>query len=228
MKKILLSICVAALSCAANFQAQANTILINAGSGGDVGTVTGGNLGYDFTVGSTPLMITALGLWDGPQGGGAGFIGDGFGSEHIIGLWDNSGNLLAKATMLIGTTDTLMGEFRYSSVLTPTNPGPVILSANTTYVLGAAFAPRDPDVLKRNLPPFDPAVSSGNLRSSTGSFGFPTDNEGAGAYVGPNAIFSLVTNGNGVPEGGNALLMLAVAIGLLFIGRYAIARTVAG
>src|SRR3954469_16560205 len=112
MKRILLLVCTAALICAANFKAYANTILNDSGSGGEIGTVSGGNLGYDFTVGSTPIMITALGLWDGPQSNGS--IGDGFASEHIVGLWDNSGNLLATATMLIGTTDTLMGEFRYA------------------------------------------------------------------------------------------------------------------
>ena len=209
MKKILLLIGVAALSCAANFHAAANTILNDSGSGGLSGTVTGGNFGYDFTVGSTPLLITALGLWDGPQSNGS--IGDGFASAHVVGLWDNSGNLLAKATMQIGTGDTLMGEFRYSSVLTVIPPGPLILAANTTYVLGAAFAPRDPDPLRLSLPTFDPAVSSGNARSSAGSFAFPADNEGAGAYVGPNAIFSLVTNGSGVPEGGTTAVLLLIA-----------------
>src|SRR5207248_7578803 len=127
MKKILLPVCVAALSCAANFHAYANTILTDAGSG-LAGTVSGGNFGYDFTVGSTPLMITALGLWDGPQSNGS--IGDGFASEHFVGLWDNSGYLLAKAVMPIGMGDMLIGEFRYAAVLIPTNPGPVILSAN--------------------------------------------------------------------------------------------------
>ena len=216
MKKILLLVCVAALSCAANFHAHANTILTDAGSG-LAGTVSGGNFGYDFTVGSTPLMITALGLWDGPNSNLGNAVGDGFASAHVIGLWDNSGNLLAQATMLIGATDTLMGEFRYSSVLTPTNPGPVILAANTTYVLGAAFAPRDPDPLRLTLPTFDSAVSSGNARSSVGSFGFPTDNEGTGAYVGPNAIFTLQSNG--VPETGTTAVLMAIAMVILLAVR---------
>jgi len=215
MKKILLSACVAALSCAANFHAAANTILNDSGLGGLSGTVSGGNLGYDFTVGSTPITITALGLWDGPNEPLGNAVGDGFASEHIIGLWDNSGNLLAKAVMQIGTGDTLMGEFRYAAVLIPINPGPVILSANTTYVLGAAFAPRDPDPFKLTLPTFDPAVSSGNARESSGSFSFPSDNDGPGAFVGPNAIFTLQSNG--VPEGGSTLLLMAVAITVVFV-----------
>ena len=116
---------------------------------------------------------------------------------------------------------TAMGEFRYSSLLTPINPGPIILSANTTYVLAAAFA-GGTDTFRSNnsstQATFDPAVTSGNGRASTGGFSFPSTNNGPGSFVGPNAIFSLVSNGNGVPEGGaTAVLMLgsfALLLGL--------------
>ena len=223
MKKILLSIYGAALVCAASFQAHANTILNDAGTG-TVGIAgANANFGYDFTVGSTPLLVTALGLWDGPAfrvGVGAiGSIGDGFASEHVVGLWDNSGNLLAKAVMQIGTGDTLVGEFRYAATLIPTNPGPVILSANTTYVLGAAYLMFDQDPFKANdsatQATFDPAVSSGMARSSPGGFSFPSDSFGAGSLVGPNAMFTLVTNGNGhgVPESGTTAVLMLVALG---------------
>jgi hypothetical protein len=173
-------------------------------------------------------MITALGLWDGPEfnpntGGTTGSIGDGFFAGHDIGLWDNSGNLLAKATVSIGTTDTLMGEFRYSSVLTPTNPGPVILSPNTTYVLGATYIQMDPDKVRDNelgsQATFDPAVSPGNVRDSIPQgFSFPSVNAGPGSVVGPNAIFAPVT-GNGVPEGGSTLLLMGGAVAVVFVLR---------
>jgi hypothetical protein len=222
MKKILLSLCAAALSSVPNFHAHANTILNDAGAGPIAQVGENPTFGYDFTVGSTPLMITALGLWDGPEiipgQGLVGSIGDGFFAQHQIGLWDNSGNLLATAAVQIGTGDTLMGEFRYSSVLTPTNPGPVILLPNTTYVLGAAFSASDPDELRENFggagiqATFDPAVNPGDARAIFGGgFSFPSLNGGPGSFVGPNAIFSLVTNGNGVPEGGSTLLMLVIA-----------------
>ena len=227
MKKILLSLCAAALSCAANFHAQANTILNDSGTGNLFQTGSAVNLGYDFTVGSTPIMITALGLWDGPNNPFTGSVGDGFANEHVIGLWDNSGNLLAKATMLIGTTDTLMGEFRYSSLLTPINPGPIILSANTTYVLAAAFA-GGTDTFRSNnsstQATFDPAVTSGNGRASTGGFSFPSTNNGPGSFVGPNAIFSLVSNGNGVPEGGATAVLMLGSFALL-LGLRRVVRT---
>ena len=219
MKKMLLVSCaVASLGWFAG-HVQANAIITNSGPGILNASGSNGNVGYDFTVGSTPLMITALGLWDGPQWNGdifVGSVGGGFESEHVIGLWDNSGNLLAKAVMQIGMGDTLMGEFRYASVLIPTNPGPVILSAGTTYVLGAAYIEDDPDALKinngGNQATFDPAVSAGNVRFSSGGFSFPGDNIGPGSFVGPNALFTLVTNGNGVPEGGTTAALMLVSL----------------
>ena len=154
MKKILVFVCAVGTTFCLARTAQANAIITNPGPGIVDNFTANVNAGYDFTVGPTSLMITALGLWDGPQkiqGQLSGSAGDGFASEHVIGLWDNSGNLLAKAVMQIGTGDTLINGFRYAGVLIPTNPGPVILSANTTYVLGAAFIANDPDTIVANF-----------------------------------------------------------------------------
>jgi len=219
MKKVLVFVCALILSCWPAFNAQANTIITSPGPGIVDDFTANLNAGYDFTVGSAPLMITALGMWDGPeevQGSLTGSAGDGFASEHVIGLWDNSGNLLAKAVMQIGTGDTLINGFRYSSVLIPINPGPVILSANTTYVLAAAFIANDPDTIVANFSgnqaTFDPAVSPGNARGSLGSFSFPSLNDGPGSYVGPNALFTVA---NGVPEGGTTAVLMLISIGAL-------------
>jgi len=227
MKK-LSSLYAVALFCCATFDAQANAIITNPGPGMVVDFTANVNAGYDFTVGSTSLMVTALGLWDGPeliQGNLTGSAGDGFASEHVIGLWDNSGNLLAKAVMQIGTGDTLINGFRYSSALIPINPGPVILSANTTYVLGAAFIANDPDTIRANLSgnqaTFDLAVIPGNARGSFGSFSFPSLNDGPGSYVGPNALFTVAN----VPEGGNALLMMSGAVAVVFALRFVMSST---
>jgi hypothetical protein len=201
---------------------RADSILLNSGTG-----VLGGvafNRGYDFTVGSTPLTVTALGLWDGPefsaQGTVIGSVGDGFSSEHFVGLWDNSGNLLAKAVMQLGTLDTLVGEFRYSSTLIVTNPGPLILSAGTTYVLGAAYVQNDPDAVKfdnSSQVSVDPAVTSGNQRTSSGGFSFPANVTNPGAIVGPNALFTV--GANGVPDSGNTFSLMLFALGSFFVMR---------
>jgi hypothetical protein len=100
--------------------------------------------------------------------------------------------------------------FRFTFALIPTNPGPVILAANTKYVLGASFLTNDGDSFKfglgGNQPTYDPAVSPGNSRSS--GFGFPQLNSSPGAFVGPNATF------RSVPEGGSTLLLMAMAIAI--------------
>ncbi|MDQ2824687.1 MAG: DUF4082 domain-containing protein [Verrucomicrobiota bacterium] len=229
MKKTLLSICGAVVVCSLGFHAQANTILADSGTGPTiVGLANSNTYGYDFTVGSTPLTITALGFWDGPSDLLTPAIGDGFANVHMIGLWDISGNLLASATMQIGTVDPLLGEFRYSNLLIPTNPGPVILSANTKYVLGAGFSASDPDPFKYDVgsfqPTYDPAVSPGKSRyigSGTG-FGFPTTSASPGAFVGPNAKFNV----NNVPESGSALLLMVLAIAVVFVLRGCAAKRV--
>lgn len=207
------SLCAVVLLCCSVSYTRANTILTDPGPGpgANVGGGSGGNAGFDFAVGSAPLSITALGLWD--------ENGDGFSSEHVIGLWDNSGNLLAKAVMQIGTGDPLIGEFRYAAVLIPTVPGPVILSAGTTYVLGAAFLDLDPDHFKLNLSgdqaTFDPAVTAGNARISSGGFAFPDENFGPGSFVGPNAQFTVVPE----PETAVLLVLGLVLGGFLFVRR---------
>jgi hypothetical protein len=112
--------------------ARANAIITNKGPGTDstIGDFT--TLGYDFAVGSAPLLVTSLGLWDQNQ--------DGFTNGHTLGLWDNAGNLLATAAILPGTVDPLSGEFRYATLATS-----VTLMAGTTYVLGATYVDQDAD-----------------------------------------------------------------------------------
>lgn len=224
MKKTLLSIISAALLCGFAFHTEARSILTDSGTGFvfGLGPASSDTVGFDFTVGSKPLTITSLGMWDGPEsvGGGSftGSVGDGFASAHQVGLWDNSGNLLATTTMQIGTVDTLIGEFRYSSGFIPTNPGPVILAANTKYVLGAFFLASDPDSFKFSLgsaqPTYDPAVSPGKSRFVAGGFGFPSVSASPGAFVGPNATFTTVPDG-----GGSTGVLLVMALAVVFVLR---------
>ena len=188
-------VCIFAFSARGN----ANTILNNSGTGVVQTASANVTIGYDFTVGSSTIQLTALGLWDAGQ--------NGFADPHFIGLWDNSGNLLAKGFISAVTVDPLVGEFRYTTII-PIGAGPVILSANTTYVLGAQFAANSTDAFKLNdsshQATFDPAVSSGNARNAN-AFTFPNGNLRPGSLVGPNAQF---TNLNGVPETGPGLLLL--------------------
>jgi hypothetical protein len=217
MKKTLVSICGAALVCGVGFQVRANTIIADSGYSANAFASDLETDGYDFTVGSSPLLITALGFWDGPQGtlqtGTTGSIGDGLANQHTIGLWDNSGNLLATAVVQMGSADMLVGEFRFSSVLTP---GPVILLPGATYVLGASLTSTDTDTLDVIFGAIPSAVTSGNFRETDGPFSFPADLGFRGGQIGPNAMFTVA---NGVPEGGSTFLLMPLALVPLFLLR---------
>jgi hypothetical protein len=121
--------CLALLLCVF---APANTVLTGPGPG-PLGFSSGNDTyGFDFTVGATSLLVTDLGLWD--------VNSDGFSNAHIIGLWDNSGNLLGSVPIAAGTVDPLTGEFRYAPLVIP-----VTLAAGSTYVLGASYLAGDTD-----------------------------------------------------------------------------------
>lgn len=204
----LKSLCILSFICCSATLARGNTIITNTDAGNLIFTAVNQNLGYDFTIGPQNIQITALGLWDQNQ--------DGLGSAHVVGLWDNSGNLLAKATISPGTIDPLVGEFRYSSALVLTNPGPLILSAGMTYVLAGAYIAGDPDPAKdTNSATFDPAVISGDMRFSEGSFSFPSSSNGAGTILGPNAQFTVISNG--VPESGSTVVLMLGAVAAIAV-----------
>jgi hypothetical protein len=205
MKK-LKSGCVVVLLCWCAAYGQANPIITNPGPGISAGSNGNNTLGFDFTVGSSPIQLTALGLWDENQ--------DGFTHSHMIGLWDNSGNLLGSVIISAGTVNLLSGEFRYADLATP-----VTLLAGTTYVLGASYLDTDADHLVGNVAgdqaTFDPAVLAGNYRFALDNgFAFPDGNSGSGSAVGPNAQFAIV------PEPGRGLTALALVLGaLIYIRR---------
>lgn len=195
--------------------ARANTIITDKGPGAVATSTNNNTLGFDFTVGSAPIELTALGLWDENL--------DGFTNPHSIGVWDNSGNLLAKAFISLGTVDPLSGEFRYAMLLTPGGSalGSLTLAAGTTYVLGASYIEADFDRFVTNFTggdqaTFDPAVAPGNYRYVLGGgFAFPDGNFGFGSAVGPNAQFTLAT---AVPEFGPGMLLVALVFaGLLYL-----------
>ena len=184
---------------------RADTIITNPGPGTVANSAGNNTLGFDFTVGAAPLLVTALGLWD--------FNQDGFANPHTVGLWDNSGKLLGSVLISPGTIDPISNQFRYATLVTP-----VTLLAGTTYVLGASYLQNDADADILNFSgdqaTFDPAVAAGNGRGAAGSgFAFPSQNDGFGSFVGPDAQFTFVSSG--VPDTGSTLGLLAVALAAL-------------
>lgn len=168
-------------------------------TGGSAANVDGATVGETFTVGAGPFTVTTLGIWD--------FNQDGLAAGHLVTIWNGSGTVLTSASVPAGTTGTLVGQYRYSNVLTL----PLTLAANTTYTIGA-FYPSGND-----LSPF--VVPLGNITSASGvAYGaariiggnaFPTtDASGVGHYVSAN--FQSTSASASTPEPGSVALLGAV------------------
>lgn len=94
----------------------------------------GVTLGYDFTVGPTPIIVTKLGFFD--------YGADGLSESHAVGIWKlDDATALTTATItptspLEGSTiDTDKGQFRFEELAST-----IRLSANTTYRIGANYS----------------------------------------------------------------------------------------
>jgi len=95
-----------------------------------------GTVGILFKVGETPLRVTSLGLWDGPNDSGG--EGDGLELATEVGLWQNSVTLLASVSIgTVGAGSLVDGSNAYCLYESLTTP--VILSANTEYRVGARY-----------------------------------------------------------------------------------------
>lgn len=82
-------------------------------------------VGSAFTVGSQALQVTALGY----ENSGL----DGLDVSHQVGIWNSDGSsLLASVTVPSGTSATLKTQWRFVDL-----GSPIVLSANTSYVIGA-------------------------------------------------------------------------------------------
>ena len=81
-------------------------------------------LGFEFTATST-FWATDLGFFDSSA--------DGLAEAHAIGLWDNSGTLLASTVLPSGMAGTLVSGFRYVPI------APVLLTPGS-YRVGALFS----------------------------------------------------------------------------------------
>jgi hypothetical protein len=77
-------------------------------------------LGFVFTANSS-FEVDSLGWFDA--------TGEGFSTQHTIGLFDSAGTLLGSTTLSSGTSDSIDGGFRYHSI------APITLTAGNEYTL---------------------------------------------------------------------------------------------
>lgn len=102
-------------------------------------------VGWEFSVGEA-IVVTELGYYD--------YGLDGLLTFHDVGIWDDSGNLLASALLNRGDDATLRGDYRFVAI------DPVVLEPGTAYIVGATvpvwlMSPNYPD------PDFYPNSSRG-------------------------------------------------------------------
>ena len=163
--------------------ARADFALLSPTRGDLAGTSVEATFGWSFTVGAASLQVTGLGIWD---DGNNGLIG-----AHPVGLWNSSGTLLAMTIVPAGTEASLLGDYRFVSLLNP-----VLLSVGETYIIGAAYD--NDDVLDHPLatwPEVSPHVTVLQARYVLETpFGLPVDPASffPAAYVGPNFEFTAV------------------------------------
>jgi hypothetical protein len=148
-------------------------------------TMTNLTFGYSFVVGSQPISVTDLGIYDPSSGIGLNF-------SHDVGLWDSFGTLLGSVNVPSGSSATLFNGFWYE----PITAGPVSLAAGNTYVLGAQYNINDTDLgIIRAVTTTSPEVTFGTAYTSFSfTLAFPATPVPSldDGYFGPNALYTTV------------------------------------
>ena len=160
--------------------------IIQTVSGGNPLSVGPGTAGFSFTVGSAPLTIASLGVFD--------EFSDGVLSQsHEVGIWNATSQALV-ASANVTPTATFANSFFWVNLASP-----ITLAAGTTYRIGAQYADIDLDLARGNVPAGSVTVNSGvtlgdAYLSSGSGFQFPDLNVAAAnsGFFGPNAGFSAV------------------------------------
>ena len=138
LRTIARCVLLAAAMAAGGLQSHASTLAEVGTNGDNVAWNTGfaaldqeGTVGWSFQVLGSSLNVTALGVFD---NGGSGLA-----DSHEVGIWDNTGALLAEATVPSGTAGTLVDDFRFIAI------SPLTLQAGDTYTIGAFYPSNSTD-----------------------------------------------------------------------------------
>jgi hypothetical protein len=174
------------------------------------------NLGWVFSVTST-VQVTGLGYYDytaDPAHPGLfccatdNRTSGGLLDNHMVGIFDSSGNLLASANVPAGEAGVLIGDFRYVPISSLTLTPGVYVVDGTQQGTGLAV-PTDPVVF--DFSTFATISSIADLGGTYTGNGSPATLAFPGiggnpylAYMGPNFIVS-----TGVPEPSTWAMLLA-------------------
>ena len=132
---------------------RADTLLSGPGDG-LVSSTSTADIGYSFTVGSSPLLVTALGLWD-----YTGWHRHGSFDAPVVSILTADGTVLGSVTMSARPGGPRDGAFRY----TPLSAS-LTLAPGETYVLEADY------FTSRNRFTTDSLSQMSGIFSSAGTF----------------------------------------------------------
>ncbi len=177
-----------------------NTPLITSPGTGDLfGGEPSVTLGNQFQVGSNPLTVTALGLFDSGM--------PGLDQSHSVGLWTTSGTLLAEVNFSPGLSGFNLNGFLYQNLA-----GSIVLQPGTQYILGASYQVGTTDLHYANDSAHYETWSSdvtfirGRYTANGAGFAYPNLGVGGLSYVGANLEYA-------VPEPDVVPLLLYSAAG---------------
>jgi hypothetical protein len=137
-----------------------------------------------------PILVTSLGIWDGPGNETTGSSeGDGLEEGTTVGLWNDSGSLLDSVSIAAG----IMGSFVDGSTAACVYASitPVTLNANTTYRVGALYT-NGGSAFMNSGGSFNTSVNVTHGVFASGSFDFPGSTDTQNHFGSATMQFSVV------------------------------------
>ena len=168
-------------------------------------------LGWSFTVGSSPITIGGLGIFD---------IGaNGLAESHMVGLWNSGGTLLASASIDSAGTHVASTSSAGDWLFTALSSSVQLTTGD--YVVGAFYAASSPDhFMGGNANPSTiSGVTFGQGQAAAGSsLKFPAPSDQLAGFFGPN-LFAGAVPTPPVPEPKTYAMLMAGLVLLGFIAR---------
>jgi MYXO-CTERM domain-containing protein len=173
------------------------------------------SLGFGFTT-NKAISVTALGYYD--------ELGDGFLTDHEVGIFDTDGNLLVSTLLQAGSSAPLDGHYRYNAVTPISLPaGASFVISSTTFGFADGWVSGNKDTQVTDFV-VDPAI---NVASDAARYLYQGDNVlriptnhfgGYTFYGGPNFQLELDETST-APEPSSVALALGGLAGLLLAAR---------
>lgn len=139
--------------------------------------------GWSFTVGSSDILITKLGVADAAFSSGS----------RNVGIYNNGGGLLVSAS--VAKSDTLSGNYRIKSLTTPYR-----LSAGSAYMVGSVVGSGDTQIQTVSSPSYNgniTFVSARSYNNNIGSLSLPGSDpcsNNAGQFAGASFEFEIASD----------------------------------